>query len=165
MKKVLFIFFIAMLFGAGCKNGQATPVDFGKMQQALTGIGRDLGWEGEVIEKVPSEENFFGRAFIFYGPFRQEAGDVVLSDSIEIIEYDNINYASNVYKQTECFKGRGEPYNVFGTDSCCLNDKVKGSSQAVMLKENYIIRSFDYFHADCGAGQYLKKFWGEYLKE
>jgi len=162
------IFFtLIILFGAGCAENNPGPLDFEKMRQALYGAADNLGWDGEVIEKPASEENYYGKSYVLSGPFKQEGAidETVLIDNIEMIEFENPAYAQKSYGEEECFKGQGQPVKIYGMDGCCLNDNKKGASRAVMARENYILRAFDYFHADCGAAEYLKSFWKSYLNK
>lgn len=55
------------------------------------------------------------------------------------------------------------PFEIVGITACCLNDKEKEMSRAIMQKENYIFKAADYFHANCGAAEYLKAFWKNYF--
>ncbi len=165
--KIIIIFFsLILLFGAGCGKNDFAPLTADSVRQALYGTANVLGWTGDVIEKPPSEENYFGKSYILNGPFKQEgrADETVLIDNIEAIEFENPAYAQKSYGQEKCFKGAGEPVKIFGIDGCCLNDSQKGHSSAVMLRDNYIFRAQDFFHANCQAAEYLKAFWKNYEK-
>ncbi|MFH1193914.1 MAG: hypothetical protein V1661_02885 [bacterium] len=165
MKRAIIILAaLILLAGAGCAK-QNLGLNFDKMQQALTETGNALGWTGGVIDRPPGEDNFFGQSFIFYGPVKEESVETVVSDNIEIMELSTEEYATGVYKKDECFKGAGKPIDVYGISGCCLNDAKKGTSRAIMSTGRYVFRASDYFYANCKAGEYLKKFWGEYLKK
>jgi len=158
------IFLLFFLLGAGCDKN-IKDLNLEKMKLALAEVGGKLEWSAEVVERVPSEYNYYGNSFIVYGPFKQETGDVVNSDSLEIIEFESNEYAIRAYGQEECFKGKGEPIKIYDTEGCCLNNSKNESNQVIMQKENYIFRVNDYFHANCQAVGYLKQFWSEYLKK
>jgi hypothetical protein len=163
--KILILFAVVfILAGAGCAK-QNPDLNFDKMQQALAETGNQLGWTGGVIDRPPGEDNYFGKSFIFYGPVKEESVETVVSDNIEIMEFETEEYAAGVYKKDECFKGRGAPIDAYGIAGCCLNDAKKGTSRAIMATGKYVFRAADYFYANCRAGDYLKKFWGEYLKK
>lgn len=166
MRNNIITLFVAafILAGVGCAK-QNPDFNFDKMQQALAEAGNALGWTGGIIEKPPGEDNSYGRSFIFNGPVKEESIGTVVSDNIEIMEFESEEYAAAVYKKDECFKGRGKPIDVYGISGCCLNDVTKGTSRAIMATGKYVFRAADYYYADCKAGDYLKKFWGDYLKK
>lgn len=166
MKKLrIAIFFTLMiLLGAGCAKEELGPFTTDQLRQNLYRVANDLGWTGDVIEKPPSDDNYFGKSYILNGPFKQEgaADETVLIDNIEIIEFDNPAYAKKSYGEEECFKGKGDPITIAGMDGCCLNDNQNGTSRATMWRDNYIFRALDNFHANCQAAEYLKAFWKNY---
>jgi len=165
MKRVITILAaLILLAGAGCAK-QNTVLNFDKMQEALMETGNELEWTGGIINKPPGEDNGYSRPFILNGPVKEESIETVVSDNIEIIEFATEEYAARVYEKDECFNGRGKPISIYGTDGCCLNDVEKGTSRAIMATGKYIFWAFDYFYANCKAGDYLKKFWGSYLKK
>ncbi len=165
--KVIIIFFVlAVLLGAGCAKGGLAPLTSDKVRSTLYFAANELGWTGDVIQKPPSQENYYGKSYILNGPFRQgeSADEAVKIDNIEVIEFENPIYAKKSYNEEECFKGKGVPIKIYGIDACCLRDLAKGWSSVVMARDNFILRAKNYFHADCGAAEYLKAFWKSYDK-
>ncbi len=162
------IFFaLVILLGAGCEKENFAPLTSDSVRQTLYAAANTLGWTGDIIEKPASEENYFGKSYILNGPFKQEgaADEMVLIDNLEVVEFENPAYAQKSYGEEKCFKGSGVPVKIYGMDGCCLNDNKKGISSAVMIRDNYLLRAQDFFHANCGAAEYLKSFWKEYLQK
>lgn len=166
-KNIVIIFVLIIFLGAGCAKDDLGPLMTDKLRQNLYRAANDLGWTGDVIERPASDENYFGKSYIVNGPFKQEgvADETVLIDNIEIIEFDNPAYAKKSYGEEECFKGAGVPIKIAGLDGCCLNDNPNETSRVTMWRDNYLFRAQDFFHANCAAAEYLKTFWGEYLKK
>jgi hypothetical protein len=168
MKNNILIFFLAglLLLGAGCAKEDFSSLTSDKVRQALYGAANELSWTGDVIEKPASDENHYGKSYVLSGPFKQEGqlDEAVVIDNIEIIEFANPALAGQAYGEEECFKGKGEPIKIYGMDGCCLNDRQKGKSSAVMMRDNYIFRAQDFFHTNCGAAEFLKSFWKNYGK-
>lgn len=159
-KVIAVIFIAALFFGAGCAK-EIGPLSSNKLRRALDAVAEKFQWQS-AMERLPEENNFFGKSYVIYGPAKEDGLESVINN-IEIIEFETAAYAAIVYKAEDCIKiGKGLPRSIYGMDACCLNDQKKGRSRVVMARDNYIFRSDDYFHADCGAEQYLKKFWSEY---
>ncbi len=160
------IFVLAVLFGAGCKNNGDLVLEEGKIRDALMAVSNELGWADGIMNLPPGADNSYGESLAAYGPYQEKVGELdTRRNSVEAIKFETPAYAARVYDEDDCLKGRGVPFEVAGVTACCLNDKEKETSRAIMQKENYIFRGLDYFHADCRAAEYLKSFWKEYLKK
>jgi len=157
VKKLFLLFSLLSLLGLGCKSSNDT-ITTEKIQQALVKTARDLGWSEDVINKEPSEENFYGDSYLLYGPVK-ESGLENLVDSMEVMQFFSSDKAQNIYKADDCLKGSGKPITISGTSGCCLNDIKKGTSQAIIVKNEFVFKSVTYFRAECGAAEYLKSLW------
>lgn len=157
MRKIILLLTVLSLFGIGCKTDGDT-ITAEKIQQALEKTAEDYGWAGGIISREPSEENFYSDSYILYGPAKESGLENVI-DSVEVMQFKFAAEAQKNYKNDSCMKGNGAPFTIAGITGCCLNDVKNGTSEAVMAKDEFIFKAVTYFRAECGAVDYLKKFW------
>lgn len=165
MNKALLILTILSLLGAGCANKDFVLGDE-EIKSALAKTANEEEWQPDIVSRPPGEENSYGNSFFIYGPYQEKIGELDTErDVLEVIKFETPSHAERAYKEDDCLKGRGKPFTIAGITACCLNDAAKKISKAIMMKENYIFRSYNYFYADCKAVLYLKSFWKNYLQK
>jgi hypothetical protein len=158
MRNIVLLLAIISLVGGGCKISGNGAVTTEKIRQALEKTAEDYGWAKDVIGKGAFGDSVYVNSHLLYGPSKS-SGLENLVDSIEVMKFASLENAEKNYKSDKCFKGNGIPFMIYGVGGCCLNDIKNKNSAAIIMKDEFIFKSSNYFFDECRAVKYLKKFW------